>query len=482
MSETSLTYGLNSGGFVRMRLPEVRRSIFNDLTNRTGIIFDETPDSFTGEFISVFAEREAKLWELLEKVYLSPYPVTAQGMSLDLAVSYAGVRRLQPVRSMAPAYFLGTPGTVVPQGSIIQAAVASDAADIPPRFLVETQVTLSKTAVVGAGLTVPAGVVAGTIYWVEIAGVRYSVTAAAGQNADQVAAALDAVLGNDAAREGAKLTIFRPLEFVIDWSNSLSVDYIMCLGKLASEAFGPVPAEERTLSRIISPVSGLQSVYNPNAAVPGQVLETDDQLRGRYSLGVFRLGAGTMPSIYANIRQDVPGVASLRVFENTTSVIDADGRPPHSIELIVEGGDTQAIIDKIYKVKPSGIAAYGNTSGTVRAADGYLHPISFSRPEPRWIWLRVAYSTNPEETIPGDIAGQIVAAILASAATLNPGQDVVLQRLEAAPFSALPGLAKVTITAAVTAPNAVPPTVYTASDIAIGPRQKAAFDISRIII
>src|SRR4051812_37179632 len=99
MSETSLTYGLNSGGFVRMRLPEIRQLILSQLKIRTGYDFDDSPDSFTGQLIAVFSEELARLWEQAELTYLSPYPITAQGIPLDLAVSYAGVRRLEPARS-----------------------------------------------------------------------------------------------------------------------------------------------------------------------------------------------------------------------------------------------------------------------------------------------------------------------------------------------------------------------------------------------
>src|SRR5690349_21710010 len=139
MSDTTtdsatLAYGLTPGGFVRMRLPEIQRAIFDDLAAATGEPWDETPNSFMGQLVAVFAEREAALWELLEQVYLSAYPVTASGQSLDLATSYAGVRRLQDSRSRVPVILFGTQGTVVPQGSIIESTELPPGFTRPPRF------------------------------------------------------------------------------------------------------------------------------------------------------------------------------------------------------------------------------------------------------------------------------------------------------------------------------------------------------------
>lgn len=480
MSESTLQYGLHSGGFVRMRLPEIRRAIFNDLQARAGIAFDETPDTFVGQFVSVFSEREAALWELIEQAYLSPYPVTAQGMQLDLAVSYAGVSRLQQVRSRALAYFTGVPGTIIPQGLVVQATVADDAADVPPRFTVQTEFTITKSSAVMASISIPETYATGTVFWIDLDGVRKQTTTPAGQTPENTAFVLGSMLGNVASISGRTINLFRPTPFAVDWSNNIEMNSVSGAGYLIAEEFGPIPVAAKTLTRILSPVTGLDSVSNPNAAAPGRFREEDDALRARYNVGVYRLGAGTLPSITANLRQDIPGVLSVRVFENITGTTDADGRPPHSIEAIVDGGDTQAIIDMLHNTKPSGIQTHGNTSGLVRDEDGYNHTIRFSRPEIRWVWLRVAVLTNQEETIPGDLNGRIVQALLDSGSGLLPGQDVILQRLQAAPFNATTGLAGLTITGAATAANAAAPTTYSATNIPMGPRQKAALDVSRI--
>jgi uncharacterized phage protein gp47/JayE len=467
-----------------MRLPEIRRAIFNDHAARTGIRLDETPDSFTGQHIAVFAEREAALWELLEQVYLSAYPATATGVSLDLAVSFAGVRRLQPARSRANVYLSGSPGTVIPQGSLIESTIIPESENVAPRFYVETVTTIDKASVVEAMLLISNPIVAGTQYYVTINNQQYSYTALPGQVPSQIVGALRGFIPNISVGSGGNLFISQQVPFSISWSPSITVSYLTVAADVVSEGFGAIEAAPGAISRIINSVQGWAAARNPFAAVPGQTIETDDDLRARYSLGVYRLGAGTVPSIYANLTQDIPGVVSVRVFENTTLTTDADGRPGKSVEVVIEGGDNQVIFNRIHALKPAGIQSYGNTTGFVRDRDGYQHPVAFSRPEIRWVWLRMTLATTQEESVPGDVAGRATTAAVAAGNLLETGQDVFLQRIASAPFLATTGLARVTITAAVTAPNAPAPalTAYVSTDLPMGPRQKANFDISRVTV
>ena len=482
MSETSLTYGLNSGGFVRMRLPEIRQLILADLKVRTGYDFDDSPNSFTGQLIAVFAERLAAAWELAELAYLSAYPATAQGISMDLAVSYAGVQRLAPARSRANVYVLGQPGAVAPAGTVVQATAVSDQSDTPPRFFLQYDVTCTKLKAVGAQLVVPTPVQAGANFWVEISGVRYNYVTLNGQTTDQVATAIGGLLGNIAVITNSTITIFNPTEFVLDYSNNFQVNYVSSLGVVLSEDYGAIPADQRIIRKLINPPDGIIDIYNPFPATLGQALESDAELRLRYQTGVYQLGAATTPSIDANIRQNIKGVKSVKLLVNETDATNGNGLPPHSIELIVDGGDNQEIFNEIHRVKAAGITSYGNTAGTVKSADGFLNPVNFSRPENIWVWLRVSYTTNPEESIPGDLAGQIIAAILAEGNAWLPGQDVIMQRLQAAPFKVTTAITRLTVTGAVTLPNAAAPTVYSANDFGINPRQRAVFDASRIVI
>ena len=471
-----------------MRQPEIRAAIIASLAERTGYVFDADPDGLAGQFIAIFAEREAALWELAEGVYLSAYPATATGTSLDLAVSYAGVIRSLAHRSTARAIFYGTPGTVVPVNSVVESADIPRDGTRPARFATAVDVAIAGNNCAELKVEVPsAGLVQGALYYIDYDGVRAQYTAPANPTVTGVAAGLAASMtapGQTTTAQAAVVTVTSNDRFSAAWSPNLVLRAFGSPGTLRAEADGPVTAAAGKLTRVITPVAGWDAVNNPKSAVIGAFGETDEGLRARYRFGVFRLGAGTLPAIKANLAQDIPDIGSLSVFENPTDVTDADGRPPHSVEVVIEGGDEDLIARRIRELKPAGIRAHGNTTVNVSDDTGFQHPIGFSRPEERWVWLRVTLTTTSEEAWPGDLNNRVAQAIVAFGNKLAPGDNVYLQRLSAAGLAATTGVARIDITATVTAPGASAPLVgaYASADVAMNPRQRANFAIERVTI
>jgi uncharacterized phage protein gp47/JayE len=480
VSET-LSYGLGAGGFVRMRLPEIRRAIFDDLKARIGQSFDETPDSLTGQFVSIFAEREAAIWELAEAVYLSAYPATAQGVALDYAVSYAGVTRIQPSFSAARLLFYGDQGTVVQVGSVVESTYLEPGAPSLARFELPADVTITRDNAADLLLIVPATVIDGTVYTVTYNGLDATHTAEAGDSATDVVNGLAAALvalGASVSVASDQFRITSLSSFAATWSGTLTLGELGSPGVAQAEDPGPIAAPAGSLTTIVTPSAGWDEVRQPTAASLGTLLETDEELRARYATGVYRLGAATLPSIKANLQQDIAGLSSVVVYENATDATDADGRPPHSIEVVIEGGDSGDIAARIFALKAAGITAYGNTSAVAVDDTGFPHPIGFSRPEPQLVWLKAVLTTTTEETVPGDVAERGRQAMVAAGNGLGVGVDVLLQRIAAAVFAATSGVARVALTAAVsdTTPD---PGDYASTDITIGPRERAAFSAAR---
>jgi uncharacterized phage protein gp47/JayE len=483
MSST-LSYGLGAGGFVRMRMPEIRRAIFDDLKIRTGQTFDETPDSLSGQFVSIFAEREAAIWELAEAVWLAAYPATATGVSLDLAVSFAGVTRIQPSRTTARVILFGTQGTLVEVGSIVQSTYLAPGEAAGQQFALVSDALITRDVAANVLLTVPATVVVGTFYSVVYNGLTASVTAASGDAAADIATVLAAALtaiGASVSVAGSAFRITSAGSFSVTWSDSLTLSALGSPATVEATTDGVIEAPAGSTTRIIDSTTGWASVQQPADAVPGTLLETDEDLRARYTTGVYRLGAATVPSIKANIQQAIRGLTSVSVYENVTGTTDADGRPAHSVEAVVEDGDEDAIAALIYRIKPAGIQSYGNVTVPVPDETGHLHQISFSRPQSIRVWLKAVLTTTSEETVPGNVAARAAAAMVAAANMLQAGEDVHLQRIAAAVFPATTGVAAVTLTAA-TGNSEPDPGDYSASDIVIGPRQRAKFFIDRTTV
>jgi len=82
--------------------------------------------------------------------------------------------------------------------------------------------------------------------------------------------------------------------------------------------FGPIPLPIGTLTTIVTPIAGWNSITNLVAGTTGTLAETDAQLRIRRQNSIHLLGSATVEAITAGLLQDVPGVTSAIVFENTS--------------------------------------------------------------------------------------------------------------------------------------------------------------------
>ena len=479
---TDPIYGVLPSGFSRMRMPEIRQAIIESLQSSTGLTFETRPDSITGQFINVFAEREAALWELSEAVYHAMYPISATGINLDHSVSFAGVRRLFAERSNVWCACYGTEGTIIPSGSIVRSALTQDS------FLLDANVTISRQTAIDATVEILTAV-AGQEYWIRIGQSVYRYVAIAGDNALTIAQNLFTQLlaGNLSVSIDANFIRIYSVEsipFILQISTNIGLALISSIGHFTAEAFGPSDVSADTVNQIVTTMTGWDSVNNYVAGHTGRNLETDDELRLRYERGVFQLGAATLESIRANIEQNVAGLTTVQVYENEDDVIDADGRPPHSIEVIVAGGDPQDIANQIYLVKAAGIDTFGDILVMVTGSSGYQHQIFFNRPTPAYIWVDVTVTLYNEEQFPDGGIPQIQAIVTATGNSFGIGKDVIAQRFFGPIYSGVPGIGNIVITMAKADDvNAVPLTSdYSSDTIPISARELSVFDITKVMV
>lgn len=202
------------------------------------------------------------------------------------------------------------------------------------------------------------------------------------------------------------------------------------------ETSGAINALAGQINAIFTPQAGWTSVTNPTAAVIGQPIETDAQLRLRQSLSVElpsqTLLSGTIAAIAATA-----GVTRYKVLENTTGATDSYGNPGHSVTAVVEGGADADVATAIYNNR--GIGPYMNpttTAGatTVNLTDpntGIITPVGFCRPT--YVQL---YVTINAHLLSGGTSATITAIQTAITNYLN-----ALQIGETVSFSALMAIA-----------------------------------------
>lgn len=483
----TLQYGLNPGGFNRRRAPESRAALYENLLDRTGLQFDETPRSVIGQIASILADRDASLWELGEAVYYSRFPGTAVGVSLDLAVSFAGVRRVQDAPSRITAILYGAQGTVVEAGAVVESTFLPSGESAYPRAALQAAVTIDRANAAFVSARFPSPVPANTTFWIDSNGSRRQVTSGpTGGNAAALAEQLGAQFGAQgfyyAVKDTNRLEIYNPIPFSVAVSNTLVTEGVGTVGVFEALTPGPIEFPTRSLTRIITGVSGWNGVSNEVPADRGTIRETDEALRLRYDRGVYRLGAATLPAIRANMEQEPEGVTFVAVNHNVGDVNDAEGRPPHSVEVVIEGGDVDVVARYLFDVVAAGIPTFGNTTRYVIDETGYPNAVSFSRPEIVWAWIKYTITKTSEEEPSGNMEDLAVEAMVEEGQSFGPGFDVLIQRLEAAVFDRAQGVKRVRVLVALTPPNAPAPAdnAYQAGDLVIGSRQRADFDASRV--
>lgn len=307
--------GVTPQGFVRLRLPEIRTAIIDDLRQRlidAGLPDDieTTPDTITGLLIDTFAEREAAIWELSEGVYYSMYPGSASGVQLDRAASFTGVTRQDAEYSLVQLTLYGTQGTLVPEGAQARNSTTQDV------WQTTEDVTISSAA--AKHVQIVPTVADSATYTITINGTPYSYTSDATATLPEILAGLVAQFTGttfNIVNNGAELSIIEDTApaMAVTLTANLQFNLIGSAVEARSLQKEAVSAPIDSIDTMITLVPGWNDVTNLTDASEGRRVETDAELRARYDLGVYRLGAATLPSFRPNILEDVQGVTAVKV-------------------------------------------------------------------------------------------------------------------------------------------------------------------------
>ena len=202
------------------------------------------------------------------------------------------------------------------------------------------------------------------------------------------------------------------------------------------ETIGAIEAAVDTITTINTPQAGWFTVINKVPAVLGQPVETDVELRLRQSQSVALPSRNMLDGTRAAIMA-ISGVNRSYVYDNDTSVTDANGIPSHSICAVVEGGLDADIAEAIYLHKGPGGGTYGKISYSYINADGIATNIRFSRPV--YVAINVAVTVRPGVGYVSDILNIIKTNIKNYIDGLAIGADVsmtgILTAITAAVFT-----------------------------------------------
>jgi uncharacterized phage protein gp47/JayE len=192
---------------------------------------------------------------------------------------------------------------------------------------------------------------------------------------------------------------------------------------------GATTAAANTLTKILTPTYGWQTVNNPSAAAVGAPVETDAQLRQRQTTSTTLPSETVLAGITGAIA-NLTGVTDVVPYENDTGTTDGNGVPGHSIAMVVEGGAVQDIVNVIGSRKTLGCGTYGNTSGSFTDPTyGFVYPISYSVPTQKRVLVAISLTALTGYT--SLVGVEIQTAVAAYVNSLGIGQNVRLSRLYA---------------------------------------------------
>lgn len=467
-------YGLTPNGPNIKRLDEIENSIHDKLSEKWGVNTRQNPESYLCMMVRNYADKMAELWEFGEDVYYSMYPAFAEGTNLDNAAQYGGSTREPAAKSFYPIHCTGIDGTVLAKGTMISSATN------PPIYLTLTEnKELTRNSFNKVKLKLVT-INANDIYTVAINGAVYSYSSSTDLEHDILAGIADAIDETNYSvlidEENMILSIEakdKTSVNVLILSENITTETVTSIINFSTVDTGDIFIPDGAITNIVKSEAGLLSIVNMNGYIAGRNEETDDEFRRSYIDKIFNRSSMMLESIRSAILINVQGVKSVAPYENATHEYDDAGRPPHSIEIVVDGGDSKEIAQQILEKKAGGINTFGDTTVVINGAYDEDIPISFSRPTKIYTWFHVGITLSKSETLSPNYVDLLKEVIIKNIDSLDAGSDVVPQQFMSEMYKACSGISYIDINIfASSDPNAVP-IEYSKRSVEITARQRA---------
>lgn len=165
---------------------------------------------------------------------------------------------------------------------------------------------------------------------------------------------------------GSRFQTANETVFVLQDATTLDADGEATGATALAEDVGAIAVEANQVTRAIDLVTGLDSVNNPNAGVPGRSTELDVDFRERINKVRTRNARGTVDSILSKVR-DVVGVEDGIILENYTNApvtLRGVTTDANSIHTLVLGGAVADVAEALYLATDPGMVLSGSTTHT----------------------------------------------------------------------------------------------------------------------
>lgn len=477
-------HGVTQKGFVRKRLDEIKDSVYGKLKEGWGYDITINPQSVLNVLVTGFADEVAKLWEVAEHTYYAMYTMSAEGSNLDNAMQFGGITRERDSRTVYMLACTAPDDTVVPYGVLVRSATN------PAKTF-----RCTNTQVIGREnfrkVVIKPYMESGIdLFYVTINRNSYQYVLQPGDGALEVIKAFKGMIDEKGIKvevdeENLSLgleDIYKQTSNTLAISNNLLIETVTSNILFESMEYGPVIIADGLIKEMVTLDTGIREITNDIAPVPGRFEADDVEARQNFVKRCATRSKNMIESVTAEIYNSVDNVLSVAGYENDTESTDREGRPPKSVEFIVDGGDEGEIANIIYQKKTNGVRAYGSVLMDVADVFGNIHKVGFNRPDYKYIWLRAVITKEQGRQLAPNYIQLAQDSILEDTKVLQVGDSVYLQKLLTNIYKNLAAVSMVDIRAYAADSEKYIPTEseYASGNIEISHRQKAVFDVSRI--
>lgn len=175
---------------------------------------------------------------------------------------------------------------------------------------------------------------------------------------------------------------------------------------------GAILALSNTITTIGKPTRGWKGVNNPATSSLGMPVELDSKLRQRQALSVAIPSQSKTDSIKGGLFS-LAGVSRCKTYENDSDRVNDLGMPPHTLCVVVSGGDANEIADLMRVKKSLGCGWFGNVNVPVTNVFGDEVTVAIYRPNIRNIAFKLnvvgssEYTKEIENTIKQNLADYV---------------------------------------------------------------------------
>lgn len=429
-------YGVTKNGFVLKRYDRIYAELAEKIQKYAGIDITTNENSVLNlAFAYPFCDIASQLHEENLDVYNSLHPATAEGVALDDCCQFANLKRQPSSKTKYRISCNMVDGNTLKVGTII-------AADTNPRHDLKCVVdTVVSREAFNEAYIKPVISEAGQAYTVTIDYVKHTYVSISSDPAEILSGIKSSLPSSYNLSIAEGVLGIKCMEVdevhILGLSNNLTTESVTGIVEFETEEYGAISMPERTITMILSNLStGFNWCENRIRPVLGRLEAEDWEYRQTYMERIYTHSSNMTDSIRSYLLNNVVGISAVEVYENDDDVPDADGRLPHSIEVVVEGGDDEAVAYGILSSKVGGISTNGAVSVVCIGANREEIEIRFNRPEKIYVWLRVEIrGTN----ISGDYAKVVKAMYMDAYKNLGPGETIILQEHTGDVYRELPG-------------------------------------------